>query len=252
MALKPAPLNGRYVYAIVSGTPEGDFGPLGIDGRPVYVLTEGGISAVVSDVPNQRIRPQRMYLAAHQAVLRKLMEKTTPLPVAFGIIADGPEAVGKTLRNDRKGFAVQLKRVSGKVEMGLRVSWDVPNIFEYFIHIHPELRSARDRYFGTNREPTQEEKLELGRLFDRILNEERENHTQQVEDILTSHCYEIKANTCSQERDILKMACLIGRERESEFEKGVFEAAALFDNNYAFDYNGPWAPHNFVDLQLSL
>jgi len=23
-------------------------------------------------------------------------------------------------------------------------------------------------------------------------------------------------------------------------------------NHYAFDYNGPWAPHNFVDLTLDL
>ena len=36
------------------------------------------------------------------------------------------------------------------------------------------------------------------------------------------------------------------------FEEGVFEAAKLFDNNYTFDFNGPWAPHNFVDLNFTL
>ncbi len=252
MAQKSTPLNGRYVYAIISRAAEVDHALVGIDARPVYAATQGDISALVSDVPNQRIRPQRRNLAAHQGVLKKLMEQTTPLPVAFGIIADGPAAVSRILRENQEEFAAQLSRVAGKMEMGLRVSWDVPNIFEYFIQTHPELRSARDRYFGANREPSQEEKLELGRLFDRILQEEREDHTQQVEDKLGPYCFEIKANTCSHEYDVMRLACLIGREYETQFEKGVFEAAGLFDNNFAFDYNGPWAPHNFTDLQLTL
>jgi hypothetical protein len=32
----------------------------------------------------------------------------------------------------------------------------------------------------------------------------------------------------------------------------VFAAAKLFDNNFTFDYSGPWAPHNFVELELDL
>jgi hypothetical protein len=42
----------------------------------------------------------------------------------------------------------------------------------------------------------------------------------------------------------------VGRDAQVRFEEGVFEAAKLFDNNYTFDYNGPWAPHNFVELDL--
>jgi hypothetical protein len=30
------------------------------------------------------------------------------------------------------------------------------------------------------------------------------------------------------------------------------EAAGMFNNDYAFDYNGPWAPHNFVEVDLKL
>jgi len=35
---------------------------------------------------------------------------------------------------NRRAFEEQLERVTGKVEMGLRVAWDVPNIFEYFVN----------------------------------------------------------------------------------------------------------------------
>jgi hypothetical protein len=44
----------------------------------------------------------------------------------------------------------------------------------------------------------------------------------------------------------------VGRDAEARFEDGVLEAAKLFDNNFLFDYNGPWAPHNFVDIELKL
>jgi len=50
----------------------------------------------------------------------------------------------------------------------------------------------------------------------------------------------------------MNLACLVPCQAQAEFEQEVFEAAKLFDNHFAFDYNGPWAPHNFVDLELKL
>ncbi|MEK7385166.1 MAG: GvpL/GvpF family gas vesicle protein, partial [candidate division NC10 bacterium] len=63
---------------------------------------------------------------------------------------------------------------------------------------------------------------------------------------------EIKRNKPRTEREAANLACLVGRDGREQFEAAVFEAAKLFDNSYAFDYNGPWAPHNFVDLTLDL
>jgi hypothetical protein len=136
------------------------------------------------------------------------------------------------------------------VEMGLRVSWDVPNIFEYFVNTHKDLRAARDRFLGPYQNPSQEDKIELGRLFDHLLNEDRQNFTEKVEEILSGYCREIKRNKCRTESEVMSLACLVGRNAQARFEEGVFEAAKLFDNNYTFDYNGPWAPHNFVELDL--
>ena len=42
--------------------------------------------------------------------------------------------------------------------MGLRVTWDVPNIFEYFVNTHAELRAARDRLLSNGRGPLTKEK----------------------------------------------------------------------------------------------
>ena len=251
--LKPATAaarNRRYLFAVVYAADVQPCGCAGMDGNEVSNIVDGRLAAVVSGVMGPKIRPERRYLARHQEVLKQLLTTTTPLPMSFGILADHPEAVRKILRRNQRMFLEQLQHVAGKVEFGLRVTWDVPNIFEYFVTTNAELRSARDRFLGGNRQPSQEEKIEIGRLFDRLLGEERESHTEQVERILSRACFEVKANKCRNEHEVMHLACLVGRHAQESFGNAVFQAAQMFDNNFAFDYNGPWAPHNFVEVGL--
>ncbi len=242
----------NYIYAIVAGGEPRSYGSLGIEGQDVYTITDGRVAAVVSGLAGSKIRPERANLKAHQAVLKRLLADTTPLPMAFGTIATSPKAIRRILVRNQHAFQEQLQRVAGKVEMGLRVAWDVPNIFEYFVNTHGELRLARDRLVGARHEFTQEEKIELGRMFDRLLNDDREDHTRKVQHVLAPVCVEFKANQCRNEHEVMNVACLVRRDAQEEFSAGVFAAAKLFDNNFAFDYSGPWAPHNFVELELDM
>ena len=247
------PHHGKtYLYAIVESGPAQAMEGIGIDGNDVHTIVQGRVAAVVSGPVLTKIRPQRANLAAHHTVLSRLMAATTPLPITFGTIAASPEAVKKILFKNQRLFLDQFKKVSGKVEMGLRVAWDVPNIFEYFVNTYSELRVARDHIVGTRRDPSQEEKIELGRMFDRLLKEDREMRVQQVEHVLRPACFEVKSNPCRGEQEVMNLACLVGRDAQEDFESAVFEAAKMFDNNYSFDYSGPWAPHNFVNLALEL
>ncbi len=243
---------GLYLYAIASGPDVQTEGAAGLFGGKVFAIADGRIVALVSEVPNEKIRPERRNLGAHQGVLKKLMEESTVLPMSFGIIADGPKAIRRILAKNHEEFARELCRVDGAVEMGLRVVWDVPNIFEYFVNNHAELRVARDHFLGNYRGPTQADKIEVGRMFDRLLKEDRELHTEKVEEILSSRCSEIKRNATRTENEVMNLACLVKRGALPKFETAIFEAAKLFDNNFSFDYNGPWAPHNFVELDLNL
>jgi len=257
MANQASGKNGSYLYAIianrgepVSGERVYDFS--GICEGKVYTIPEGVIAAVVSDIVAGRIRPERRHLAAHQGVLKRLMEESSILPMSFGIIADSPGAIRKILKLNQAALGKQLRYLEDKVEMGLRVTWDVPNIFEYFVQTHPELQEARDRLIVPCRLPSHEEKIEIGQMFDHILNQDRQAHSDKVEEILAPYCSKLKQNRPRHEREIMNLACLIDRKAQKEFEEGVFEAAQLFDNNFTFDYNGPWAPHNFVELELKL
>ncbi len=250
----PASLvRGRYLYAIIDGG--ADRTPLGLsgmDGAEVYTLSDGQVSAVVSDLLDRKVRPERRRLAAHHQVLKHLMGDWTVLPMAFGLIADGPEAVRRILRLNHKAFADQINRVRGKVELGLRVSWDVSNIFEYALTVHPELAALRDQIFRGGREPSQDDKIELGRTFDQTINDDREAHIERVTRALQPRCAEIVNNKPRNEREVMNLACLVDRDRVKDFEVAVIEAARAFDNHFAFDFNGPWPPHNFVEIELRM
>jgi hypothetical protein len=240
-----------YLYAIAPAACSAECGSIGIDSGAVYSIVEGGLSAVVSDVPD-RLRPERRHLAAHQAVLKQVGSATTILPMSFGVVLDGADAVRRALTRNKKSLLDQLGRLSGCIEMGLRLAWSVPNIFDYFVDIKPELRAARDQCFGHHREPQLDERIEVGRLFESLLAAEREMHTEAVEEVVARHSIEIKRLKPRNEREITNLACLLERTKEPEFEAAVFEAASRFDNNFSVDYSGPWAPHNFVDVKLDL
>jgi hypothetical protein len=250
---RPTKQMGCYLYAVFAGA-DGEqfdsFGPCGIDGSLVYTVCHGGLAAVVSELPNEKLRPERRRLAAHHDVLKRLLARCTLLPMSFGIIADGQESIERILSLNRQAFTKQLARLDDKVEMGLRVAWDVPNIFEYFVDGHQELRALRDRVFWGGRKPTRDDSIELGRLFDRTHTQERELQTEKVLRTLRSHCVEFKENTPHNGGEVMNLALLIRRDAQKEFEQGVFDTAKHFDNHYAFDFNGPWPAHNFVEVEL--
>ena len=241
-----------YLYAIVAAGQDRVYEACGIDQHQLYSISSGHIAAVVSDVAGDNVRPERARLAAHHEVLKRLMAENTPLPMFFGVVADTPAAVRRMLSRNQQVLLDQLRRVAHKVEMGLRVTWDVANIFEYFVNTHPELRMARDRFFGPDCEPTQEQKIEIGRMFDRLLNEDRETYADLAMKMFSTHGCEINRLKCRNEREVMNLACLVKRDAMPQFEADVFEVAKQFDNNFALDYNGPWAPHNFVNVDLEL
>ena len=242
--------NGKYIYGFMRNGAKPTFTIPGIDGNPIFTISDNGVAAVVSDGPDGKLRPERKHLSAHHSVIKEIMKTLTILPVSFGVVADNEASIKKILKLNHDSFISQLKRMEGKVEMGLKINWDVENIFEFMVRKHRTLELFRDNIFLKPTGATQEEKLELGRMFETILNEDRETHLTTVQDILKDYCCEIKVNKPKDENTIMKLACLVEKTKMEQFEKGVFAAAKEFDDNYAFDFNGPWAPHNFVDTKL--
>lgn len=251
MSKSPANQRSLYVYAFAPAFAQNDhpLGPIGLDESEVRLICEGSLAAATSVVPLGRLRPKRRHIAAHQAVLRQLMQHVTVLPASFGLLADHATAVRALLVKHQTMLAEQLAQVKGKVEMGLRVVLDVPNLFDYFVERHASLKAIRQQLAGRSDVP-RSEMIEVGRLFDQILRSERDRYTHQVVDVLEQAGVEVVVNAPRSEREIMHLACLVDKEPANHFESVLAEAAADFDNHFLFDFDGPWAPHHFTTLHL--
>jgi len=242
---------GLYLYGITDAEDGLSVASPGIEGRDVEAIVVDGVAAVVTRVTRAKIRAQRSNLAAHHKILRELAQRQAVLPCAFGTVAAGEEQLQEVLRANRNELLDQLATLRGKVEMGLGVYWNTSNIFEFFVGSNRKLQEMRDRIFRPGREPSLEERLELGRRFESLLKECRQLHTQEVIEALSPYCSQIRTIDPSQEQMIMKLVCLVPQDRQDYFEGGVHAAAQKFDDRYSFKYSGPWAPYDFVDVHLT-
>jgi hypothetical protein len=248
---------GRYLYGLIRATEDRDFGPVGLPivgaPTPVHTIRVGDIGAVVSNLPTKdRLLPLRRNLEPHNRVIRDIMNETTIIPMAFGQVARTEAEVVKALKGNLKTIDAELARLDGKVEMTLRVLWDVPNIFEYLVAEDPVLALARDEMFGRSSRPTQAEMIDMGKMFEERLAFARKRDTRRLVQIFKPHAAEVKENDPKDEKMVAHLSFLVRRDQMQTFEETLFQAASGFPDAYVFDYNGPWAPFSFVELDLRL
>lgn len=252
-AVKTSSYRAKVLYALCAADDvKPAYNVRGLESAAVYAIDQDGLRAVVSDTLSTRLRPERRNITAHQAVLHSLTEVSTVLPMRFGVLARNADAVQKLLSVNQKEIKEHFERLNGRVEMGLRVSWDVANIYEYFVSLHPVLSETRDEIWTKNPDSRnqRDEKIRLGNLYEALRTADRKESAEKVKEVLFDYCEDIIENPIKKEKDVMNLACLVERSRLDEFARGVFAASKLFDNVYLFDYTGPWAPHNFVTLDL--
>ena len=250
-----APRTGLFVYGFIRATEARGTGIPGVEHAglksEVTVIAIGGVGAVVSDASvRDKVMPTRKNLDTHSRVIREFVASAAIIPMSFGQIVKNVAALEKFLKANTSAIMKELDRLDGKVEMSLRVRWDVENIFEYFVAEDRELAEARDRIFSRSVTPTQAEKMELGRLFEERLLEERSKHTEKVLSRVRTTAKDVKVNTPKGEKTVMELVLLVDRQKVGQFEERVHEVAESFPNQYTFDFNGPWAPFSFVQLEL--
>lgn len=244
---------GNYLYCFLKGSDADAAERLqwtGLNGAPIEVIKHGDIAVVLSAIPNEKLRPQRKLLAAHQAVVQMAAVHFSSLPMAFGLIADSKDRVVGLIERNQEAILDQLNTINKQVEFNLVVEWNVGNLFAFMVETHAELMEARERIVSGN--ASRDEQIALGQTFESILNQERAAHTDKVTQILAPLCGRWISQPPRSESEIMRLAMLVPPEQESELEKGIHQAASHFDEKFSFKYNGPWPPYSFINLALNV
>ncbi len=241
---------GLYVYAVGNAIDEDLPSLQGVLDRPAYRLVADSLCAIVSECPLSNVRAERKHIAATQRVLAALNAKFDLLPMTFGTVTKSEDDLRRFLNGNQEALSSQLQRVTGSVEMALRLSLDVPDPIAYLVERTPALRTARDRTFRARHKPSHDEKIRLGQLFDQAFTRYRESVAGQVRKLLDDACSETIELPVRDEKQIANLAILVPRAALESFEAAVDAVAAQINDDVVFNLSGPWPPHNFVQLNV--
>lgn len=239
-----------YVYAIGKASEAEMPSLLGVLDSPAYRLEADSLCAIVSDCSLSNVRAERKHIAAAQRVLGALNAKFDLLPMTFGTVTKSEDELLRFLDDNQEALLLQLQRVSGSVEMALRLSLDVLDPIAYLVERTPSLKAARDRTFRPRHRPSHDDKVRLGQFFDQAFTRYRKSLTGQVLTTIGDACSETIALPVRGEKQIANLAILVPRARLEALEAAINFAATQIDDDLVFNLSGPWPPHNFVQFDM--
>ncbi len=245
---------GRYVYGVISSREAAQFGRIGIGGmgESVYTVHHGDIAAVVSKTPVFIFDPNRDNALAHEHVIETVMKQYTVIPMSFGTVFRTDDDIREVLKSIYPSLKDVLKQMEGKVEFGLKVTWDRDQIIEELKREDDDIHRFHQEITRKHLQSTYLARMQLGRMIDKSLADRAAQYVREIYEGLRDACVASRDNKPIGDKMILNAAFLIQRDRETEFDEAVNKVARKFGTHLNFKYTGPWPPYNFVNIRLKL
>jgi hypothetical protein len=243
---------GKLFYAVILADQECNFGPVGLDNKTVHSVHYKDIGALLSDYPRvQAIKLLRKNLAPYHQDIRKASQHFTTIPARFGQIARDAGEVNIALRKNYQMIRTELARLDGKVEIGLKINWDVEDVFQYFIDKDAELRSLRNRLMSGHKLLSRKDMIDFGGRFHDRMNQARNHITRTVLAALPPA--EVRVEDIRNDSMVTNATLLIEKELRKQLEDAVDGLGKSMGDDYSLKLDGPWPPFSFVDrLELHL
>jgi len=243
----------RYIYAVTWDDPHPviDAPPVGGSGV-VYTITHRGLAAVVSDGDLPRYELTRTNVRGHQAVLDCVLRTADVLPARLGTTLPSTESVLEDLLEHRRDELIRLlTSVTGRVELGLKVSWlDLEHAFREVVAEDASLRLLRDRLAGSGA-GSYETRLQLGDRASQALAAKRTREADRLIAALAPYTAGSRMNTPMSDLMMLNAAFLVDRQQIGTFEEAVARLDAAHRGRLSFRVAGPLPPFNFVTLHIN-
>src|SRR5207244_932006 len=187
---------GRYVYGIVETKEHLNFGKIGIGGagEPVYTVNHQDIAAVVSKTPVAIFDPTRENALAHEHVIETVMKTHTIIPMSFGTVFRTDDDIREVLKSIYASLKDVLKQMAGKVEFGLKVTWDRDRIIEEMKHEDEEIHRFHMELTKKHLQSTYFARMQLGRMIDKSLVERSALYVREIYEALRSVCVASRDN----------------------------------------------------------
>ncbi len=231
-----------YVYAIVPAGrgPKGGW-PLGLAELPVTLLGAGPVGALIStiegDAEHGRDTKARIEdLKAHGAVCDAALEAGPVLPLRFGTLLAGSDAVLELLVRNTADFVRALKSLDGRVEVGLRVE-SRPGAGTPSGAPACQITNAR-----ASERPGTAHLLSLSQAFSA-----GQHHptVARLHERLRGLSADARVTSGAVPPVLLKAAYLVDRPMLADFEDAVEQGMGA-GTDFSVALTGPWPPYHFA------
>ncbi|MFG2358623.1 GvpL/GvpF family gas vesicle protein [Streptomyces sp. NPDC048521] len=239
-----------YVYGIIraSHSPlRQDLEGIGDPPRPVRVLRQGELAAIVSDAPDQ-LRPKRRDLLAHQRVLHEAGARGVVLPMRFGSASGDEDTVTTVLAERAEHFLERLRALDGTAEYNVKANHDEEAVLRLIMADHDDIRSLAE----ANREAgggTQEEKIRLGEMIAAAVQAREATDAELLQQALEPMAKAVSAGPQSTGW-LANVSFLVDRGSAERFLAAVDEFRKEHPH-LELRANGPLPPYSFVDTPSS-
>lgn len=234
-----------YLYAITRSDH-----PVGLDGlpgvgetpEPLRTLATPALTAVVSDAP-EGLRAKRRDLAAHQAVLERLMRDGAVLPMRFGLVSPDDGQVRDVLEQQREDYLARLGDLEGRVEYNLKAGRDEDDLLREIVAGSEEIRRLNDL---TRQDPgAHDQRVALGEL---VAHEVSARQHRDATGLVAGLASRAAGHVVGQpgEPHFLSASFLVARDHAAAFEQAVDEEAQRRGQAYTLNLHGPLPPYSFV------
>lgn len=215
-----------YVYCLAEqiASPTEPVG--GINGAKVDILNLEGFSFLVSEFAEDKVLVTRDNALAHAAVVRSILDKTTPLPFRFGTVSDEPQ-LRAFVASHREALEKNLAHVRGAVEMSVKIIWNT-DTNDDFSSDGPGARFLRTKQLRATR--AKEVASWLREQLQPLVKDEQ-------------------LNLSPTDKLIVAAAHLVDRGSVAEY-RGRLATAREIRPELHFLVSGPWPPYSFANIEL--
>jgi Gas vesicle synthesis protein GvpL/GvpF len=243
-----------YVYGIIPASEARQWQEtpgLGDPSSPVRTVIEGGMAALVSDLPPDYTPGRREDLEGHQRVLSEAIERGTTVPMRFGIVMDDDETVReKLLKRHAAELSDVLGKLDGQVQMTLKVYYLDDELLKDVLAANPDLAQESARLAQLPETEAQDARVRLGEAVANAIEERRAEVEQALLDTLRPFATDVRVDPPHGEQVALIAHLLVPRERRAGLDEAVRKLSESLAGVLAFRYIGPLAPYAFADLSL--
>jgi Gas vesicle synthesis protein GvpL/GvpF len=238
-----------YVYGILPGDVELEPGTTGVGDPPaeVRLVRHGDLAALVSDVePNMPLgRPDD--LIAHEELLDSVAAEVPVLPVRFGAVMTGDDAVAEELLDTRDEFTAALDQLEGHAEYIVRGRYVEEAILHEALTEDPRAARLRDQIRNADPDATRNQRIQLGEIINNAIAAKREADTRAVGDALADFAAASVVREPTHELDAVYVAFLVESRRREDLEKAVRRLARDWRDRVELRLTGPLAVYDFAD-----